>query len=437
MTYEQQPTKQGSHRSRMRGREAEHMRHLCKNPAFNPTRSRLASSRGTASDDAVPVELNAPFRKPKVGLVFLPTHPRLRRLLSTVVAIAIALAVLALAQSAQARYDPIASGQTRFTFAKPFLSLLKSNDVTVKGTAGATYKAGTAGFPVSGGKLEPVAVVGSVEHEGALVFQANGHSLPLKGLVLKTTRRSSPLSAKFGGGQLKLASSSKLASTRSGFGVASKVSQIKLSAKAATRLDKKLGLKGVFTEGELLGSSTTDAQPETVSIKEGGRAELTLAPEFAAKLSALFVAVNPIFPAEHLGTPFTLRVTDGQIAPDASSGTLETAGALELIQQDGGQAFFRELAPELGLALTRSEYQFIASPTSPGPVDTGPLLGLGGGTVTSEPKARAISLTGAPLPLSAGTAQSLNETFAKPQGKSNVFQSGETLGTLSFSVAAE
>ena len=172
-------------------------------------------------------------------------------------------------------------------------------------------------------------------------------------------------------------------------------------------------------------------------MKEGGRAELVLAPEFAAKLGSLFVAVNPIFPAEHLGAPFTLRVTDGQIAPDASSGILETAGALELIQQDGGQAFFRELAPELGLGSTRSEYQFIASPTSPGPTLTGPLFGLGVGTVVSEPKARTISLAGAPLALTDATAQALNETFAKPQGKTNVFQSGEALGTLSFNVVAE
>jgi hypothetical protein len=423
MTREITPATQGSHRSRMPGSEAEDMRHLC---------DPLPSARPQSRSDSSEAWLRALSTTPKVRRM---PHRQCSRI---AVAFAIAATAMGLiAAPALARYDPVASGSTKLTFAKPFLSLLKSNGVTVKATAGATYEAGTAGFPVSGGKLEPVAVVGSVEHEGTLVFNVGGHSLPLKALVLKTTRRSSPLSAKFGGGQLKLASSSKLTSTRSGFGVASKVSQIKLSAKAATRLDKKLGLKGVFTEGELLGSSTTDAQPETVSIKEGGRAELTLAPEFAAKLSALFVAVNPIFPAEHLGTPFTLRVTDGQIAPDASSGTLETAGALELIQQDGGQAFFRELAPELGLASTRSEYQFIASPTSPGPVVTGPLLALGAGTVTSEPKARAISLTGAPLPLSAATAQSLNETFARPQGKTDIFQAAEALGTLSFAVVAE
>jgi hypothetical protein len=347
------------------------------------------------------------------------------------------LLCLVLADSAAARYDPIASGTTTLTFAKSFTALLKANGVKLKAAGGGRFKAGVATFPVSGGKLEPVSVIGSVEHEGVLVFQAGGHSLPLKSLTLKTTQAHSPLTAKFGGGQLKIATGATLTSNRSGFGVGAKVTQIKLSAKVATRLDKKLGLRGVFKQGQLLGSSSTDAQPETVTIKEGGRAELVLAPEFAAKLGSLFVAVNPIFPAEHLGAPFTLRVTDGQIAPDASSGTLETAGALELIQQAGGQAFFRELAPELGLASTRSEYQFIALPTSPGPVVTGPLLGLGAGTVASEPKARTISVAGAPLPLTDATAQALNETFAKPQGKANVFQSGESLGTLSFTVVAE
>jgi hypothetical protein len=349
----------------------------------------------------------------------------------------VALSLLIAAQSASARYDPIGGGSTRLIFARPFLALLKANGVKLKATGGATFKAGVATFPATGGKLEPVAVVGTVEHEGALVFKVGGHSLPLKSLTLKTTQAHSPLTAKFGGGQLKIAEGAKLTSSRAGFGVSAKVARIRLSTKVAERLDKKLGLRGVFKEGQLLGSSTTDAQPETVTIKEGGRAELTLAPEFAARLSSLFVAVNPVFPAEHLAAPFTLRVTGGQIAPDASSGTLETAGSLELIQQDGGQAFFRELSPELGLATTRSEYQFIPSPTAPGPTVTGPLLGLGAGTVVSEPTVRTIALTDATLPLSAATAQALNETFAKPQGKVEVFVAGETLGSLSFSIDAE
>jgi hypothetical protein len=110
----------------------------------------------------------------------------------------------------------------------------------------------------------------------------------------------------------------------------------------------RLDLRGVFKEGQLLGSSLTDAQPASVAIMAGGSAELTLEPEFAAKLASLFVAVNPILPAEHLGTPFTLPITGGQIATDASSGTLETSGGLEAIQQDGGQLTLANLWPDLG-----------------------------------------------------------------------------------------
>ena len=405
---------------------------------FAPPPHARTRSGARAAFTQNPNALSHPF---KVGS-HRSAGPSPRRLLATLVVTTLAFLALALvlsATTANAAYDPIASGTTEITFAKPFLASLKANGVKLTGKGGTTFKAGVATFPVSGGKLEPVRVLGSVEHEGSLVFAAAGHLLPLKSLTLKTTRRSSPLAAKFGGGQLKLAASSRLTSTRSGFGVASKVTQIRLSAKVATRLDKKLGLgRGVFVEGQLLGSSLTDAQPETVTIKEeGSSAALALAPEFASKLSSLFVAVNPIFPAEHLGAPFTLRVAGGQIAPDASSGTLETSGSLELIQQDGGQAFFRELAPELGLGNTRSEYQFIPSPTVPGPVVIGPLLGLGAGTVVGEPKARTITVTYAPLPLTAGAAQALNETFATPQGKSNVFQTGETLGALSFTVQAQ
>jgi hypothetical protein len=358
-----------------------------------------------------------------------------RRAVSIVLAVFAAL--LAIAPTAGATYDPIAGGQTKLTLAKPFLALLKENGVVLSASGGAAVKAGVATFPLTAGKLDPVSVRGLLEHEGTLTFARGRHKLPMKALQLKTTQASSPLSAKFGGGKLKLASSSKLTTARSGFGLRAQVGAIRLSAKLATRLDKKLGLRGVFGEGQLLGSSTTTAQPATVTIEEAGRAELLLAPDFAAKLASLFVAVNPIFPAEHLGAPFTLPIVGGQIAPDAGAGTLETAGSLELIQQDGGQAFIRELAPELGLGSTRAEYQFIPSPTAPGPLSSGPLLGLGAGTVVSEPDARTIALAGAPLALPASTAQALNETFAKPQGKSNVFQAGEALGAITFTAQAQ
>ena len=78
------------------------------------------------------------------------------------------------------------------------------------------------------------------------------------------------------------------------------------------------------------------------------------------------------------------------IAPDGSQGTLESSGALEFLQ-------------------------------------------LGGGTVSSEPKARTVAVAGVPSSLDAATAQSFEELCAKAQGKDPVFSAGEAPGSVSFS----
>jgi hypothetical protein len=347
------------------------------------------------------------------------------------------LLTLITASNASASYDPINAGSTRITLDQGFAAMLRSHGVKLVARAPVKMKGSTITFPVSGGKLDPVAAKGSVEHEGVLIFQAGADRLPLKSLQLKTTQAHSPLSAKFGGGQLKLAESAKLTTDRQGFGLAAKVVQIKLSAKLATRLDKKLGLRGVFAAGQPLGSALTNAQPETVAIEANGKANLELAPEFLAKLSGLFVAVNPIFPAEHLGAPFTLSIATGKLAPDAASGTLELFGSLEAIQQGGGQVFLRDPWFDLGAGAASVEFDLRPSPPNPGALGRVGVFGLGAGTVSSNPAARTISVAGAGLSLQVATAQALNEAFAKPQGKADIFKAGEALGSISFAAQAE
>jgi hypothetical protein len=358
----------------------------------------------------------------------------------TAAALLLATVLLALLLSvapAAATYDPIGSGTTKLTLDPSFAALLHRNGVRLTAKAPVKIKGETITFPVSGGRLDPVAVRGSVDHEGVLIFQAGARKLPLKSLQLKTTQQHSPLSAKFGGGQLKLAAAAKLTTRRQGFGLAAKVSAIKLSAKVATRLDKKLGLRGVFAAGQLFGSALTNAQPETVAIKQSGKANLELAPEFAVKLQSLFVAVNPIFPAEHLGAPFTLPIATGKLAPDASSGTLDLAGSLEAIQQGGGQVFLRDPWLDLGAHTASVEFDLRPSPPNPGALGRVPVFGLGAGTVANEPKTRTITLSGAALSLQVATAQAFDEAFAKPQGKAGVFAAGEPFATISFTAQAE
>jgi hypothetical protein len=348
------------------------------------------------------------------------------------------LALLAVVPAAQATYNPISSGATKLTLAKPFLSLLAANKVKLTGKEGATLKAGVASFPVSGGKFDPTTSNGFIEHAGALFFQAGAQKVLLTSLQLKTTQKHAPFSAKFGGGQLKVASAAKLSVAREGFADKVKVSTLKLSSKVATRLDKKLRLKGVFKAGQPIGSTITKANPQTVAVAESGKASFSFDPGTAAKLQSLFVAVNPIFPAEHPG-PFTLPIFTGTISPNASEGTIQTLGSIELVQIGGGQVFLREAWAELSVGAYAPELELDPSPPYPGKQGRAPVgsLSLAGAAVTSDPAARTIGVTNASVTMGANLAAAFNEAFAKPLGKGSVFAAGDPLGTLSFGAVGE
>jgi hypothetical protein len=357
---------------------------------------------------------------------------------SAVIALGALVALLAIAPAADATYNPLASGATKFTLAKPFLALLKANKVKLIPEEGATLKNGVASFPVSGGKFDPTTSNGFIEHQGALYFQAGAQKVPLTSLQLKTTQRHAPFSAKFGGGQLKMASAKSLAVSREGFADKVAVSTLRLSSKVATRLNKKLRLKDVFKAGQLLGSTITKANPQTVAVAESGKASFSFDPGTAAKLASLFVAINPIFPAEHPG-PFTLPIFTGTISPNASEGTIQTLGSIEAVQIGGGQVFLREAWLELGAGAYAPELELDPSPPYAGKLGRTPVgaLSLVRAAVASDPSARTVGVTNATVSMGANLAAAFNEAFAKPLGKGSVFAAGEALGTLSFTAVGE
>jgi hypothetical protein len=346
-----------------------------------------------------------------------------------------ALAGLLLAGMARADYDPISSGRTELTLEKSFLALLKHAGVKVSAVAPARLKGGTVTFPADGGKFDPVAEKGTVEHEGALLFQAGQRKIPLKALKLRTTQKHSPFSAKAGGSQLKLATAQRVEIAREGFGDVVRVADLSMSAKLATRLGKKLDRRGVFKAGIPLGSSVTTAEPETISILNGGSATLTLAPGLVAKLESLFVAVNPIFPAEHQGPVFTLPISGGEISVDATAGSLDTSGSIELLQLGGGQVFLHGPLIDLTGKTISAEVDVEPSPPYAGNAGLLPIAPLApAGPVTANPVTRTISVPNSALTLGVSLAANFNETFAKPQGKEAVFAPGEELGVITFSV---
>ena len=347
---------------------------------------------------------------------------------------ALAIALLALAGAALgaapagAVYEPLGSGSTKLVFDQGFLAALKGQGITLAAVAPATLKGGAVSFPLATGKLDPTNGNGVLEHEGALLFKAHGTSIPLKGLQLKTTQRGAPLSAKVGGSKLKLATAKGLRVTRAGFGEQVAVSGLRLSAKLATRLAKKLDERDLFEAGMALGKSASKASPEVIAIAHKNKAELTLAPSFGAKLDSLFIAVNPVFPAEHPG-PFTLPLGAGTIAPTATQGTLETQGALELVQLGGGQLTWAEAWLDLAAKAFAPETQIGGS--SGAKQERAPLASFAPTSSSANARARSVAVAGT-LYLEAGAAATLNEVFAKPLGKDGVFAAGEAVGGLSL-----
>lgn len=341
--------------------------------------------------------------------------------------------LLAFPLAAQAAYDPVGSGVSRIVLDKRFAAFLEGAGVSVTAKEGAAKRGRALVLPVSGGNVDPTIGRGEVEQQGSFVFSGPGRSLRVRKLVVKTTH--APLVARVGGSQLKFATSTATESKRRGFGTAFTARKLELTAKVATRLNKKLRPRQRFYPGQPIGTLRTEAQPLLASIVSAGRATLVFDSAFLAKLDQHFVSLNPISPAERFGATFTLPIiAEGALAPDASAGTLRTGGEIEFLQLGAGQVFWHELWFDVGVHATLAEVDVEPTPAFPGKLGQIPVLALGGGAAESNVGSRTIALAGAPLTLAAGTAATFNQAFAA--GKDD-FSAGELMGTLSFTAQGQ
>jgi hypothetical protein len=341
--------------------------------------------------------------------------------------------VLVFPLAAKAAYDPIGGGVTRIVLDKRFAAFLERAGVSVTAKAGAEKRGRMLVLPVSGGRVDPTVGRGEVEQQGSIVFSSLRRRLLVRKLVVKTTH--APLVARVGGSQLKVATSTATGSRRRGFGTAFSAKELKLTAKVATRLNKKLRPRQQFDAGQPIGKLVTGAQALLTSIVPTGKATLVFDAAFVAKLDRHFVSLNPIFPAEHVGATFTLPIiAEGTLAPDASMGALRTGGEIEFLQLGAGQVFWHELWFDVGLHAALAEVDVEPTPAFPGKLGQIPILPLGGGAVASNPGARTIAISGAPLTLAAGTAATFNQAFAAGEAD---FAAGESIGTLSFAAEGQ
>jgi hypothetical protein len=347
---------------------------------------------------------------------------------------ALALLAAALAPAARATNDPLQGGTAKLILDKRFAAFLAKDKVKLAAKAPARHKGSAYVLPVSGGSLDPTTGRGEIETEGVLAYTGARGKLPLREVAVKTTH--SPLVAKLGGSQLKLATSPSPSFKRAGFAGTFTAAKLALSVKAATRLNKKLRPKVPFTAGQPLGTLIASPLPRLVAVKEAsGGAAISFDLAFLAKLEGLFVSVNPIHPAEHSGPNFSFPLTiGGQLSPQGTEGTLRTGGAIEMLQLGGGQLFWQEPWLDLGARTLSAEAELEPTPAFPGKVGRTGVLTAAPGAFATDPKSRGLSEGAIALTLSAAGAAELNQAFAQGQG---TFGAGEAVGALSFAAAGE
>ena len=388
---------------------------------FPPGRYRIVKEiEGSIGDSDRPIRLTAPFRV--TGRKRASNRPPTTRVTSPP----------SRAQISEATADPLASGTVQLNLGKRFAGLLAEEGVNIQAKDGTQRRKSGSVFllPVSGGSLDTTAGAVEAEMGGTLTFVRDGRKLPLREIVMKTTR--DPLSAKVGGGQLKLVKAGTVDYARVGFGAEVSARPLRLTEKLATRLGKKLGLRDVFEEGQVLGTLQASVTPWTLGVLPVGQAGLVPDPAFLKKLDDLFVSLNPIAPAERAqgGGFFGLPITGGALSPDGFTGTLRTDGALELLKLGSGKVVWREFWFDGSSVLALADATLDPTPTYPGKVGQVPVLKFGGGSPgRGDEPTRKTTVIGSGLMLTAAGAAQLNQVLA---GGSNTFAEGERFGWVSF-----
>lgn len=404
---------------------------------------------------------------------------------SAAAVVAALAALLVVAPFASATSDPLASGTTTITLNQGLVKKLKKSGVKVLKVSPGKVKGKKVTLPVNGGSLDPITGLGTVEHSGGIKFKAGKKSAPVNTLLLDTTTGS--LNAKVAGKSMKFASVKGVSFARNGFGTNVSVKSLKLTGKAAKRLNKKLGFSGKKGKGKAkgqkrasvskvirppfkgnqnLGSSTSETQPKTVAVLPTGNTTLVVSDAALVKLKNVGpeimgthpfeVKLAPVEPAKVVSiSPVTavFPISGGTIGPTATAGVLQHTGGLRLTQnlEAAGPNGKGETILTMGniwidlSAKTATVEVTIENAKTP-ELNRGNLgrasiadIQLTGATITSDPATRTVSVQNASATLQAVTAETLNAVFVEPiEGKGKgTFAGGDPLGSFSFTAQTQ
>jgi len=377
-------------------------------------------------------------------------------MLSVVALVAALAASLALAPLASAASDPIASGTTTLTVKKGFKNKLNKKKIKLLKWGSGKVKNRNVILGVTGGSLDPTNGQGTTEQGGGFKLKRGKRTVPITELTLDRTAKAAY--AKIAGARMKLGFLATLSFVRNGFGVNVNAAKLKLTGKAAKRINAKLGLKKQkpFKGGNVMSNAYSETQPKTVTVLASGEATLNTSLETDIKLAKVLVGIEPVEPAtepEPIPPPaYAFPISGGTIAPNAESGILQTAGGLKLIQEfkPGVETTMtlNAIYVDLG-AKTATVEVTLASTLSEEINKLGNLgrssianISLTGATIKSDPAMRTVSVENATATLQGVTAETLNSVFVEPfeavtKTAAEHFAEGDPLGTFSFTAQTQ
>lgn len=388
------------------------------------------------------------------------TQPRvaLGTRLSACILAAVLFALLALAPFASASPDPVGSGKAKLYLKKGLVRKISNLNVKVLKWGSGSVKGTLITLDANGGAVDPLNGEGTVNTKSSegFRFKHGKRAAPVSELEVNT--RKNWVRAKVAGATMRLGFLSATTFVRNGFGVNLKMAKLKLTGKAAQRINNKLGLKNGLKGGRVLSNVYTTTQPETVAVlANGNKTTLVLSVSAVEKLLPLKVKLAPLPPAEEeLALPPSLffPISGGTIGPTAAAGTVEHAGGLTLeqnLEEFGaiGAGTTKLTLANLFLDLTTKVATAEITVENPktAALNLGPLgrasiadIDLSGATIGSDVVAHTVTVNGASASLQAVTAETLNSLFAEPvlkEAGKGWFAAGDPLGTVSFTAQTQ
>lgn len=352
------------------------------------------------------------------------------------------------APAASGALRPVASGEARLELGRGLYAQLREHDVQTMKLRRGRVQGRFATVPVGGGELDPVSGEGGVMLGGGVKFRLGARRAALGGLVFNPAKRT--LLGKIRGQAMRIATASDIAHTRDGFGADFVAERLLLTGRAAKGLNHQLGVTGVFKAGKSLGAASVSVQPETVDLA-GGTTILTGDEGVFGKLKSLDVEVVPFEAATVLGsTPPSFAFPHfpyGSMALGPPFGVARGETGLRLIQK-GGTPELPVMSPVMSLvglsvslesSIVSAGVSVHFSSGDPGLYGTTPIadLDMAVASTTIDPVARTIAFANLRATINQFLADKLNETFAAPGGKGQLFQAGEPLGILSITAQAQ